>query len=203
VDWLVVAVIVAAIGGELVAHALWWRPYFEHGVLLFKSQVPLAPDAGAMPNAEGPEREWGEGLGGALLFRALNQCEVAFREPQYEWRAFSYVPLMHGLVRRDVVGRTVLVEGRANLFTCVSAGMVLWVSAQHGGWLFVALLSAFLVVSYTLQVRRYHRIALVVAGAPVPTDEPPPSYTSRAGDYVAWVLLAALVGVAALMWFVG
>ena len=75
------AAMVAAIGGELIATGLWWRPYFAHGVLVFRSQVPLAPGAGGMPTADALESGLGKGLGGSLMFRAVSESEVAFREP--------------------------------------------------------------------------------------------------------------------------
>ena len=110
-NWLAVAGIILVIGADVVATAVWWPPYFAHGLLLFRSRVPLAPDAGEMPTPERLARELGEGMGGSLLFRRLSESEVAFREPLYEWRAFSYVPVMHGLARRDVFARVVVVDG--------------------------------------------------------------------------------------------
>ena len=109
---------------------------------------------------------------------------------------------MRGLVRRDLASRSVVVEGRANLLTCGTAGMVLWAAGQHDGWLFIGLLTSFLVASYVLQARRYRRIARVIAGKAMDADPPPPSQTSPEGNVVAWVLLAALVGLAALVTFV-
>ncbi len=183
---------------EMVASALWWAPYFRGGLRLFREELSAIVPVWHLPTIASLEERFARGLGPSLSFRALDSGEIAFRERAFELRLFSYAPVMHGLIRINPETRSVVVEGRANWFPLLFAsGIFTFVWRRPGSWQVAPFLVAFLALIYWVQRRLYRRVGRCVAGE----DAASAPVTSTAGNKIAWILLAALIAVAALVVF--
>jgi hypothetical protein len=158
---MLVAVVEVALTG-------WWVPfYFQYGVPVFRARrigVPTLP-----PDAEGQLAERGDGrLMRAFAFRRLSTHEIAFRERMWGSGLFRYTPLMHGLIRHVPEEGAIYVTGLLNwypaafisFFAVVTGGDVPMTLIAVGG---VALI-------YSIQARRYRRVADELSGEPVQTS---------------------------------
>jgi hypothetical protein len=184
---------------EVIAAAAWWEVYYRRGLLLFRHQAPLIGPNWHAPTIGALESHFKLGVGPTLTFRTLSGGEIAFRARVFELRLLSYTPVMHGLLRVDPWSRAVVVEGRANWFILAFvAGVVTVMSRQVPVWEFLPFPLLGLGAIYIAQARQYARVARVAAGEAVSVEPA----TSAAGNRLAWLLLAALVAVVALMWIV-
>ena len=156
---------IAAVLIETVLSARWIRAYFRSGFLVYSKRISPAGIATVLPGPSTLESAVRSTWLPSLVFRQLSPTELAFRERLFEFRLFSYTPLMHGLIECRVADHQILVQGRLNwstvLFTLFFA-----VGPAREAWLvFLPFLAGVLAVIYALQAYRYRRVVAALASA--------------------------------------
>jgi hypothetical protein len=161
--FVMVAALVVLSFGEMAISGMWLPAYFRYGIPLFRQEYPLA----AMPDlaAKIPELEqrlkrsmWRP----AIVFRALNANEIAFRNN------FGSRNAMSGLIRLEPNQGRMRISG--NLYWTYLLIPFLFVSIVAMGGITVIFLVIMLVIFVmTFGMQRYHyaQIAAVIAATAV------------------------------------
>jgi hypothetical protein len=177
---------------EIVLRSRWYPPYFTRGILVFRTSRPVATFAHGAELPDTLANRFRASFGPSLLFHRLPSGEIAFREPAFELKLFSYTPVMHGLLRLSEQDRVVEVEGRANWFVlALSAFFVFLAAGFPEGWALLIFAGLILGYIYSIQVRVYGKVADSVAQGAPPTATSP-----AARSTVVWLLAIVLL----LLW---
>jgi len=153
--YLLVALIVL----EMVLLLTWSPLYFGTGVRLFSERIPASAEMRERLVLNCLERDVATQEGLPLVFRALPDGRMAFRESFFISFTGRYYPVMRGLVVVDAKRNQVRVEGICNWMTlgfgvlCVAMPMVV-----ASTWPLLIILGLF-VYCYFIQRRRYHGVA--------------------------------------------
>lgn len=155
---MVVAVVELALSG-------WWVPfYFRYGVPIFRVRrdgVHALP-----PNEHLEQRD--DGRLRAFAFRRLSTHELAFRERLWGGGWFHYTPLMHGVIRHVPEEAAIYLTGLLNWYPV--AFMILFAVATGGDVPMLLIAVGGLALIFSIQVRRYRRIADALSGEPLQTS---------------------------------
>jgi hypothetical protein len=180
---------------EIIVAARWYPWYFTHGLLVYRTSVPLSLSVDTSLTEDTLQQRFSGVLGPSLLFRELAPGEFGFRHPTIELKLLTYTPVMHGFLRLSTQAQAVEVEGRANWLTIAfSAFLILFVSEVPDAWALLVFAALLLGLLYLFQVRVYSRVASFVA-----EGEQPPSPQPGARSASRWVIIAILV----LLWIGG
>ncbi len=147
---------------ETLLSGFWNRVYFTIGVPVFTKEVQL--HGKQLPTPEQLETAVQSRWSTPLLFRRLSTGEIAFRERAFGGGFFHYTPMMHGIIRRDPTGSVIVVQGLLNWFipALVALAVVSFQDLLGAG----VVLSLGLAVLYSLQRRRFIRVADAVQALP-------------------------------------
>lgn len=101
---------------EIITSGLWWRLYFIFGLPLYKRTIRTDFDKLPLISAQEiedalPELAWRP----PLLVRQIGPTNFAFRE-KFLFLGFSYVPVMHGIMRYDQDNKELIISGLANWY---------------------------------------------------------------------------------------
>lgn len=101
---------------EIVTSGLWWRMYFFFGLPLYRRTIKTDIDKMQLLSAQEiedalPELAWRP----QLLVRQIAPTKFAFRE-KFLFLGFSYVPVMHGIMRYDQDNKELVISGLANWY---------------------------------------------------------------------------------------
>ncbi len=113
---LIIRTLVAIALLEIVASALWLRLYFVFGLPIYKRTLKITVEKVRLPSSqeledELPELAWRP----PLLIREIEEMNFAFREKLFFF-GFSYVPVMHGVMRYDQDKKELIISGFANWY---------------------------------------------------------------------------------------
>lgn len=153
--YVVVAVMLLEIGLQLA-----WNPlYFSTGIRLFRESIPASAVMRERLVLNCLERDVATQDWMPLVFRALPDGRMAFRESFFVAFTGRYYPVMRGLVVVDAGRNQVRVEGICSWMTlcivalCVSVPLVI-----AAAWPMLLILALF-AYCYVIQRRRYHGVA--------------------------------------------
>lgn len=144
---------------EIVLMLAWNPLYFGLGIRLFNERIPATAEMRERLVLNCLERDVATQEWIPLVFRALPDGRMAFRESFFLAVSGRYYPVMRGLVVVDAKRNQVRVEGICNWMTlafgvlCVSLPLV-----AAATWPLLLILALF-VYCYTIQRRRYHGVA--------------------------------------------
>ena len=156
--------------GEGYLSGKWIALYFQRGIPLFKRKFSFvqAPEPRIVEYVLSSKFKLQSSdfrfLFPPVDFNVLNADEIAFREVDLRHKLFTYLPIMHGIIRTNRYNQTVIVTGYVNWF-------VLWLIATFflvGSLIFFESFSLFLIIlilfslglgiSYGLQYSVYSKI---------------------------------------------
>lgn len=152
-------VVVAVMVLEIILELTWNPLYFVTGIRLFNERIPANAAMRERLVLNCLERDVATQRWLPLVFRALPDGRMAFRESFGMNFTGRYYPVMRGMVVVDAKRNQVRVEGICNWMTlgiavlCVSMPMVV-----ASTWPMLLMLAMF-VYCYFIQRRRYHGIA--------------------------------------------
>ena len=161
--WLIPSVLAVLIV-EIFLSGAWVSFYFRNGLPLFQRRVQLAQAFTRVPEKEQLEQSLKRKYLPSPVFRKLDLYTYAFREKTFELSAFSYTPVMHGLLSFHPQKAEVVVMGFANWFTLAFCLAVVILSWQWLEPLFILFLALLMGVIYVFQSRRYAAVADIAAG---------------------------------------
>lgn len=144
---------------EVVLQLAWNPLYFRTGIRLFNERIPATADMRERLVLNCLERDVATQEWIPLVFRALPDGRMAFRESYFLAVSGRYYPVMRGLVVVDAKRNQVRVEGICNWMTlgvavlCVAMPMV-----AASTWPMLIILGLF-AYCYVIQRRRYHGVA--------------------------------------------
>lgn len=151
---------------DLLAGRAWFTGYYRLGIPVFfarRSWEPTQP-AGEMVESLTPVFK-GRPEHPTILFKALNDRQIALREVLFENRAGGrYLPVMHSTLRLDPENKTVSVVGLINGYVLIALGYLLYRALNEPSFIPVAALIVLLLVfSYAAQATINRRILNAVA----------------------------------------
>ena len=161
--------LIAALLVETVLSARWNRAYFRSGFLVFSKRISPAGMAPALPSPSALEMAVKSTWLPSLVFHQLSLSELAFRERLFEFRLFSYTPVMHGLIDCRGAEHLILVQGRLNWSTVLFILFFALGPAREVWFVVLPFLAGVLAVIYAFQASRYRRVVAALAsgsGAP-------------------------------------
>ena len=151
----------------------WYRPYFEHGIPLFRTSVPSSAASDLMPEPGRLEYECQKRFHAYFTFRKLGPTSYGFRERSTTSISFHYTPVMHGSLRFLPHSASVVVTGYLNWFPLAFSCLFLTGflrDARLSGFtsellIFPVGLVALLLLIYLVQRRKFQQVAEAAAGA--------------------------------------
>jgi hypothetical protein len=152
-------VVVGVMVLEIVLELTWNPLYFGTGIRLFNVRIPATAAMRERLVLNCLERDVATQKWLPLVFRALPDGRMAFRESFGMSVSGRYYPVMRGLVVVDAKRNQVRVEGICNWMTlsigalCVAMPMVV-----TSAWPMLMMLGLF-ACCYLIQRRRYHGVA--------------------------------------------
>lgn len=146
---------------EIFLSYAWERTYFRYGFPLFWRRHKVTT-ARRWPSAAELENETRVKLKPPLQFRQIGYHEYAFREKAFEFTLASAAPVMHGFIKWDPRTGSFTVVGLANWYILfiVAAGIYLVDEAQDV--MFAAGIALVFLLLYSIQFRRFSRVANLV-----------------------------------------
>lgn len=150
---------VAVMVAEILLMLVWNPLYFGLGIRLFSKRIPATAEMRERLVLNCLERDVATQEWIPLVFRALPDGRMAFRESFFLAVSGRYYPVMRGLVVVDAKRNQVRVEGICNWMTlgfavlCIAMPMV-----ATSTWPMLLILGLF-VYCYFIQRRRYHEVA--------------------------------------------
>jgi hypothetical protein len=130
----VVPVLLLVIIAETLAAARWVPSYFRTGIVVYRRDLRASQEI--LIDTVELDRQFGQSIGPAILFRELAVGECGFREKLLDRRLFrlNYSPVMRGHI--SVRGTTGTLVGRLNWMIVALALMALaffvWYSSEGG-----------------------------------------------------------------------
>lgn len=149
---------------EVLLLVLWAPFFFRTGIVLFNQRIAATPAELAQLSLAGLEHDLPADTWLRLVFRALPDGSVAFRESFAPSFGGRYFPLMRGRVMIDAQRREVRVVGRCSWFalglTLMLVPIILVRPAASP--MLVALLLLLFYMGYFIQRRRYAHVVEAV-----------------------------------------
>jgi hypothetical protein len=158
-------VLLALVIVETLALATWQPAYFRKGLRVFQQTVAYADEPPSQLDAEEftrkfcLTRKFYRRAATSLEFRRLNESEIAFREPLFQF----YTPVMHGLIRVDPTHRLVYVSGYANWTMLAFVACILVIADVQFAAPISLVAVAIMGAIYAYQAGLYRRVATHVA----------------------------------------
>lgn len=136
----------------------WIRLYFRFGIPIYVKRIPFFGSLDEPFDAQ----YLGENFKGVyvptIFFRRMNSKECAFREKLWNFRIFSYIPVMRGLIKGDEENNSLCIIGYVNwyvvffsIFALISA-----ILSSFPAWTPLLIL---VVLFYFIQASRFKNIA--------------------------------------------
>ena len=155
-------VIVGAWIIEMSLSGIWAPFYFRYGVPLFVKTCSYSKEPETLTNPITLDQLYEGSWGPSTLFQSLGPGETAFRQKVFEYRILKYLPLMHGIVRRDRSRQVMTVTGYANWWPILMVALlpVFAVEATDAEELIATFIGALLMfgVIYLIQYRLFSKI---------------------------------------------
>ena len=142
-----------------------WYPFF------YRSGIPIYNRTYHFPNVTAGKidvakllTEFDNAWAPSLIFHEIGTDEYAFREALFQFRIFSYSPVMHGHIQILPHKAMVTVTGRLYWMILLVAAYLIFVVPME--WLPQSLLAlgAVFAFLYFIQVRRFNRVAAFIRG---------------------------------------
>jgi hypothetical protein len=166
-----VGIILLALACDTVFLAWFLRPYFRHGLLVyrrsFKSSGPL-PAFASLPCLQDVAHST---VAPPFRVRLFDASALGFRESLFHFRLFNYTPLMHGLIELNPPTGTITVSGRLNLSPPVFAAWAAVFFGGRGDWSGVAFLAVLLGLLYSIQYYRFSAFGKRVLAVSLPASQ--------------------------------
>ncbi|WP_313445327.1 hypothetical protein [Stenotrophomonas indicatrix] len=147
---------------ELLLLALWAPFFFRTGIALFNQRIAATPAELAHLSLAGLEHDLPPDTWLCLVFRALPDGSIAFRESFVPSVGRRYFPLMRGRVMIDARHREVRVIGLCSWFALgLTLMLVPVILVRPAAWPMLVALVLFY-IGYLIQRRRYVEVVEAV-----------------------------------------
>jgi hypothetical protein len=150
---------------EMIMAWRWYRPYFEHGIPVFRKSVQAPTSSALAPEPGRLEYECQKRFKAPFLFRKLGPTSYGFREKSTSSLRLHYTPVMHGSLRFEPSSASLVVTGYLNWFILVFSIFITYTVVKMGTAFFLAALAAFVSLIYLVQRHYYGQVAEAAAGA--------------------------------------
>lgn len=163
---VLIIIIVALSLGEMAISGMWLPAYYRYGIPLFRKETPLTtmPDLAAkIPELEQKLKRsmWRP----AIVFRALNANEIAFRN------SFGSRNAMSGLIRLEPDRGRMRISGHLNWAIFLFPLIFLFMAFSFPmSAFFLLFLAAIFAMTFALQRVHYGKIAQVIMETAVTAD---------------------------------
>jgi hypothetical protein len=151
---------------ELMAHLMWFGPYFRFGIPIFHKRQALTRPLGPAEAAQALEPAFhGRPEHPSIRFKVIGERTLAVREALFENRAgFRYLPVMHAALRLDRQDATAALTGYLNWYVLVTLVYIAYRASVERSFIPVAILVLFLFgLSFAAQVSLNRRVIHTLA----------------------------------------
>lgn len=143
---------------ETILLLSWNRTYFRFGIPIFVKRFPFFGSLDEPFDARYLEQNFEGVYVPNIFFRRISSKECAFRENLWNFRIFSYIPIMRGLVRGDEGEKSLYIIGYVNWYVVICTMYILGsaVFYSFASWTPMFILIA---ICYVTQAIRFKKVS--------------------------------------------
>jgi hypothetical protein len=139
----------------------WNRIYFRFGIPIFVKRIPFFGSLDEPFDAQYLEDNFEGVYVPNIFFRKISSKECAFREKLWNFRIFSYIPVMRGLIRGDEGKKSLCIIGYVNWYVVIFTLYILGSAAFYSfaSWTPMLILVALFYVTQAIRFKKVSEFA--------------------------------------------
>ncbi len=156
---------------EIALQGTWNSRYLTTGLPIFKMKIRVESISSPIPAIDEIEEMLRHAASPRLVFHAVDEKQLAFRERLWSFRLIQSTPVMRGLIRCDPINREIVVVGYVYWITAViiSGWCIVWALSigqlrnMQFFWVYFLLPIPVMLCLYWIQARTFREIGRLVA----------------------------------------